>query len=122
MSQEQYYERLLLALQEMKREIAQKIRPLELQVIEANREHLRETFDQYTRKLSDCLAAIDEHILASRQHLDGYNNIRSVLERLNDKLAQLGAIPLDLPAGPTSNDLAEVIRSRLEHLKSQGRI
>ena len=122
MSQEQYYERLLLALQEMKREITQKIRPLELQVIEANREHLHATFDQYTRKLSECLAAIDEHILASRQHLEEYNNIRSVLERLNDKLAQLGALPLEMPVGPTSNDLAEVIRSRLEHLKSQGRI
>jgi primosomal protein N'' len=122
MSQEQYYERLLLALQEMKREITQKIRPLELQVIEANREHLREAFDQYTRKLNECVAAIDEHILASRQHLDEYNSIRALLESLNDKLAQLGAIPLDVPAGRTREDLAEVIKSRLEHLKSQGKI
>ncbi|MGH7929970.1 MAG: hypothetical protein ACREQV_19510, partial [Candidatus Binatia bacterium] len=122
MSQEQYYERLLLALQEMKREIAQKIRPLELQIIEANREHIRETFDQYTRKLNECLGAIDEHILASRQHLEEYDSILSALQSLNDKLAQLGAIPPDLPAGPASSDLAAIIRSRLEHLKSQGKI
>jgi hypothetical protein len=122
MSQEQYYERLLLALQEMKREIAQKIRPLELQIIEANREHLRETFDQHARKLNECLAAVDEHILASRQHLDEYDSIRSVLQRLNDKLTQLGSIPLDLPAGPASSDLSATIRSRLEQLKSQGKI
>ena len=66
MSQEQYYERLLLALQEMKREIV-KIHELELQIIEANREHLRETFEEYTRELSECLVAVDEHILASKQ-------------------------------------------------------
>jgi hypothetical protein len=122
MSQEQYYERLLLALQEMKREIAQRIRPLELQIIEANREHLRGTFEEYTRKLSACLLAIDEHILTCRQHLEEYKAIRSALQNLNDKLVQLGAIPLDFPAGPASNDLTEVIRSRLEHLRSQGKI
>jgi hypothetical protein len=122
MSQEQYYERLLLALQEMKREIAQRIRPLELQIIEANREHLRETFEEYTRKLGACLVAIDEHILTCRQHLEEYNAIRSALQNLNDKLVQLGAIPLDFPAGPAGNDLTEVIRSRLEHLRSQGKI
>jgi hypothetical protein len=122
MSQEEYYERLLLGLQEMKREIAQKIRPLELQIIEANREHLRETFEQYAGKLDECLGAIDEHILASRQLLQEYENILSALKSLNDKLAQLGAIPLDFPAGPTSRDLAGLIRSRLEHLQEQGRI
>ena len=122
MSREQYYERLLLALQEMKREIAQKIRPLELQIIEANREHLRETFEEYTRELSECLVAVDEHILASKQHLEEYDRIRSELQSLNDKLSQLGAIPLDIPPGPTGGDLSDLIRSRLEHLKSQGRI
>ena len=122
MSQEEYYERLLLGLQEMKREIAQKIRPLELQIIEANREHLRETFEQYAGKLDECLGAIDEHILASRQLLQEYENILSALKSLNDKLAQLGAIPLDFPAAPPSRDLAGLIRSRLEHLQEQGRI
>jgi hypothetical protein len=122
MSQEQYYERLLLALQEMKREIAQKIRPLELQIIEANRELVRETFEEYTRKLSECLVGVDEHILACRQHLQEYNHIRSELQNLNDKLSQLGAIPLDLPSGPNGSDLEELIRSRLEHLKLQSKI
>jgi primosomal protein N'' len=64
MSQEQYYERLLLSLDEMKRELAQKIRPLELQIIEANREYLRETFDLHTRRLNRCLEKIDEKTLA----------------------------------------------------------
>jgi hypothetical protein len=122
MSQEQYYERLLLALEEMKRELAQKIRPLQLQIIEANREYLRETFDLNIRRLNRCLEKIDEKTLAFRQHLEEYNSIRSELQILNDKIEQLGAVPLDVPSVPGSGDLSDVITSRLEHLKSLGKI
>jgi len=122
MSQEQYYERLLLALEEMKRELAQKIRPLELQIIEANREYLRETFDLNIRRLNRCLEKIDEKTLTFRQSLEEYNSIRSELQNLNDKLEQLGAVPLDLPSGPGSSDLREMIISRVEYLKSLGKI
>lgn len=122
MSQEQYYERLLLALEEMKRELAQKIRPLQLQIIEANREYLRETFDLNIRRLNRCLEKIDEKTLAFRQHLEEYNSIRSELQILNDKIEQLGAVRLDLPSGPGSGDLGDMIISRLEHLKSLGKI
>jgi chromosome segregation ATPase len=122
MSQEQYYERLLLALDEMKRDLAQKIRPLELQIIEANREYLRETIDLHTRRLNRCLEKIDEKTLACRQHLEEYNSIRSELQSLNDKLSQLGAAPQDLPGVPTGGDLSEMILLRLEYLKSHGKI
>ena len=122
MSQEQYYERLLLALEEMKRDLAQKIRPLQLQIVEANREYLRETFDSNIRRLYRCLEKIDEKTLACRQHLEEYNSIRSELRNLNDKLEQLGAAPVDLPSGPGSSDLGEMVISRVEHLKSLGKI
>jgi len=122
MSQEQYYERLLLALEEMKRELAQKIRPLQLQIIEVNREYLRETVDLNMRRLSRCLEKIDEKTLACRQHLEEYNSIRSELQNLNDKLEQLGAAPVDLPSGPGSSDLGEMVIARVEHLKSLGKI
>ena len=122
MSQEQYYERLLLALEEMKRELTQKIRPLELQIIEANREYLRENFDSNIRRLNRCLEKIDEKTLTVRQSLEEYNSIRAELQNLNDKLEQLGAVPLDMPSGPGGSDLREMIISRLEYLKSLGKI
>jgi len=122
MSQEQYYERLLLALEEMKRELTQKIRPLELQIIEANREYLRENFDSNIRRLNRCLEKIDEKTLTVRQSLEEYNSIRAELQNLNDKLKQLGAVPLDMPSGPGGSDLREMIISRLEYLKSLGKI
>ena len=55
MREEQSYERLLQALQDMKSEIAKQIRPVEEQIIQANVYHLRQTFQQESRKLSKCL-------------------------------------------------------------------
>ena len=53
MREEQSYERLLQALQDMKSEIAKQIRPVEEQIIQANIEHLRQTFSQESRRLAN---------------------------------------------------------------------
>ena len=50
MREEQSYERLLQALQDMKNEIAKQIRPVEEQIVQANVEHLRQTFSQESRR------------------------------------------------------------------------
>src|SRR4030095_4368382 len=60
MREEQSYERLLQALQDMKNEIAKKIRPVEEQIIQANVDHLRQTFSQESRRLTKCLEEIDD--------------------------------------------------------------
>src|SRR3989304_4410188 len=71
MKEEQSYERLLQALQEMKAEIAKQIRPGEEQIIHANAAHLRQTFN---------------------------------------------------PDGLPSADLGDIVRQRIEHLRSQGKV
>ena len=53
----------------MKGEIAKQIRPVEEQIIQANVEHLRQTFSQESGRLSKCLEEIDDNILACRQYL-----------------------------------------------------
>ena len=122
MREEQSYERLLQALQDMKNEIAKQIRPVEEQIIQANVDHLRQTFSQESRKLSQCLEEIDDNILACRQYLQDYERIRSGLHGLNEKLAQLGADSIQVPDGLPTSDLAEIVRQRIEHLRSQGKI
>jgi uncharacterized protein YukE len=122
MKEEQSYERLLQALQDMKAEIAKQIRPVEDQIIQANADHLRQTFNQETRKLNKCLEEIDNNILACRQYLQDYERIRSSLHALNEKLSQLGAEAIQVPDGLPSADLGDIIRTRMEHLKSQGKI
>lgn len=122
MREEQSYERLLQALQDMKNEIAKQIRPVEEQIIQANVEHLRQTFSQESHKLGKCLEEIDDNLLACRQYLQDYERIRSSLHGLNEKLTQLGAQSIDVPNGLTSTDLGEIVRDRIENLRSQGKV
>ena len=122
MKEEEAFERLLQALQDMKNEISKQIRPVEEQIIQANRDHIRQAFTQESRKLSKCLEEIDDNILACRQYLQDYDNIRSSLYGLNEKLAQLGADSLEVPDSLPSHDLGEIVRSRIDYLKNQGKI
>ena len=122
MKEEQSYERLLQALQDMKAEIAKQIRPVEEQIIQANVDHLRQTFNQEGRRLNKCLEEIDDNILACRQYLQDYERIRSSLHALNEKLCQLGADAIQVPDGLPSADLGDIVRRRIENLRSQGKI
>ena len=122
MREEQSYERLLQALQDMKSEIAKQIRPVEQQIIQANIDHLRQSFSQESRRLGKCLEEIDDNILACRQYLQDYERIRSGLKMLNEKLVQLGANAIAVPDGLATTDLGEIVRQRIEHLRSQGKI
>lgn len=122
MNEEQSYERLLQALQDMKNEIAKQIRPVEEQIIHANREHIRQSFTQESERLTKCLEDIDSNILACRQSLDEYNRIRAGLNGLNDKLLQVGSSALDIPDSLPTHDLGEIVKSRIDHLRSQGKI
>jgi chromosome segregation ATPase len=106
----------------MKNEIAKQIRPVEEQIIQANIDHLRQTFSQESRRLSKCLEEIDDNILACRQYLQEYDRIRSSLHSLNQKITQLGAESIQVPDGLTTNDLGEIVRQRIEYLRSQGKI
>ncbi len=122
MREEQSYERLLQALQDMKSEIAKQIRPVEEQIIQANVDHLRQTFTQETRRLSKCLEEIDDNILACPQYLQDYERIRSSLCGLDEKLIQLGAESIQIPDGLPTTDLGEIVRQRIEYLRLQGKI
>lgn len=122
MKEEQSYERLLQALQDMKSEIAKQIRPVEEQIIQANVDHLRQTFSQESRQLSKCLEEIDDNVLACRQYLQEYERIRSSLYGLNEKLTQLGAESVQIPDGLPTTDLGEIVRQRIEYLRLQGKI
>lgn len=122
MREEQSYERLLQALQDMKNEIAKQIRPVEEQIIQANVDHLRQTFTQESRRLTKCLEEIDDNILACRQYLQDYERIRSSLHGLNEKLTQLGAESIQVPDGLPSADLGEIVKERIESLRSQGKV
>ncbi|MSP40497.1 MAG: hypothetical protein EXR70_18560 [Deltaproteobacteria bacterium] len=106
----------------MKTEIAKQIRPVEQQIIQANVDHLRQSFSQESRRLSKCLEEIDDNVLACRQYLQDYERIRSSLAMLNEKLVQLGVETIAVPNGLATTDLGEIVRQRIDHLRLQGKI
>jgi hypothetical protein len=120
--EEESFERLLQALQEMKNEITAQIRPVEEQIIQANVEHLRETFKEESGRLRKCLDEVDGSILACRQYLQDYKHIQSRLRRINEKLSQFGSESFEVPKSLLSDDLGEIVRERIEYLRSQGKI
>jgi chromosome segregation ATPase len=122
MKEEESFERLLQALKDMKGEIAKQIRPVEEQIIQANVDYLCHTFNQQTHELNRCLEKIDEHLLACRETLQHYERIRSNLHGLNEKLTQLNAENIQIPDSLPTSDLGEIIKQRIEILKSQGKM
>ena len=115
-------ERLLQALLDIKGEIARQIRPVEEQIVQANIEHLKQTFEQEKNKLEECRDGIDRKILECRLHIEEYERTRSHLHTLKERFSRLGAEPLLLPDSLPMTDLGEIIKERLEHLKSQGKL
>lgn len=122
MKQEQSYERLLLALQEMKAEIVKQIRPVEEQIIHASQNQLRDSFKHESSRLSKCLEEIDHKILDCRKYLEEYDQIRATLHDVNEKLSRLGVEALPVADNLPTHDVGEIIRGRIEHLRSQGKL
>jgi hypothetical protein len=122
MKEEDSFERLLHALQDMKAEITRQIRPVEEQLIQANIEHLHYSFDEESQNLNACLEQMDNHIIAGRRHLHDYERILLVLDELNRRLIQIGAEPGVIPDRLTAGDFGELLQQRLEYLRLQGKI
>jgi chromosome segregation ATPase len=122
MKEEHTYERLLQALHDMQAQIEERVRPVAEQVVEAEVARLRELSERHHSALQDCLAQIDQHILHCRSQIDEYQQTRSDLAALNERLAKLGAEPAALPAPFAIDSFGDVIRSRVDGLRAEGKI
>jgi DNA repair exonuclease SbcCD ATPase subunit len=122
MKEEDSFERLLQALEDMKAEITKQIRPVEEQLIQTNLDHLRYSFSEETQNLSKCLEQIDDRIMACRKQLEEYEHICASLDELKRKMDQIGAGPGEIPDRLPISDFGQVVQQRLEYLRFQGKI
>jgi chromosome segregation ATPase len=122
MNHRQPYEDLLGTLQQVKDEILKQMKPLEEQIIYASVEDLKKSFAGKTAKLSQCMEEIDKNLFNCQQHVKECDAIRSSLHELNERIAQFGSERMPIADGLANLDLAEIIRERIEYLKSQGKI
>ncbi len=122
MKEEQTYERLLQALHDMQAQIEERVRPVAEQVVQAEVRRLRDLSEQHRTALQNSLAQIDENILNCRSQVDQYRQRRSDLATLNERLGKLGVDPAPVPELLPESNLAEIIRARVEGLRTEGKI
>ena len=72
-------------------------------------------------KLSKCLEEIDYKLLDCRRSLDEYDRVRSSLQMINEKLSRLGAETLAVAEDLPTRDLGEILTSRIERFKTEGK-
>ena len=74
------------------------------------------------RRISQCIQDIDHRLMDCRKSLEEYRRLHSTLRTINGQLSRLGAEPLAVTDDLPAQDLSEIIRSRIDHFKSTGKI
>ena len=74
------------------------------------------------QRLSQCIEQIDNRLVNCRKSLEEYRRLRVALRVINSQLSRLGAEPLSLADDMVSHDFIELIRSRIDHFKSSGKL
>ena len=74
------------------------------------------------RRISECIQEIDHRLLDCRKSLDEYRRLRTTLRSINGQLSRLGAEPLAVADDLPTQDFTEIIKSRIDHFKSTGKI
>jgi hypothetical protein len=74
------------------------------------------------RKISQCVEEIDRRLLDCHKSLEEYRRLRVNLRLINSRLSRLGADPLTVADEVPTQDLSEILRSRIGYFKSTGKI
>jgi len=86
-------------------------------------EHLvRALQEGEARRVSQCIQDIDHRLMDCRKSLEEYRRLHSTLRTINGQLSRLGAEPLAVADDLPAQDLSEIIKSRIDHFKSTGKI
>jgi len=116
------YSGLLQALRDMRARIEERLRPLALQTVQAEADRLTEWMKYQQRGLDECLARIDDNLLACVERIKESQEKYLALVSLKKRLQELGASTQSLPEFSPSQDPTEIITARLESLRRDGRI
>jgi hypothetical protein len=73
-------------------------------------------------RISQCIEQIDHRLLDCHKSLEEYRRLHSTLRTINNQLSRLGAETLSVADELPIQDLGEIIKSRIDHFKSTGKI
>jgi hypothetical protein len=116
------YGTLLQTLRDMQLQIEECLRPLAVQAVQAEADRLSEWIKHEQRELDECLARIDQSILACVELIQESQKKHTDLSALKQRLEDLGASPSSLPELSMSQDPNAIINDRLQTLRRDGKI
>jgi hypothetical protein len=108
------YEHILQELRDIRLQLEERVRPAAHHAVHSEIQRLLGLFEQRKDRLRECLTQIDRDLLACRDHLAIYDDIRAELAAANERLVSLGAEPLSLPEFPSPGSLVEIMIQRLQ--------
>jgi hypothetical protein len=91
-------------------------------VVELEVAQIRERSGNDQATLDRCLAQIDQCLLRCAEQIDEYQKKQAHLFSLNDRLAALGEPPEPIAESLRNQDLTDILRSRVEELRRQGKL
>ena len=119
---DQVYGRLQRALRDMQTQIEQRVQPIARQVVDLQVARLREQSVQDQAALNECLTKIDRCILNCGERMEEYKKRHNLLTALNQRLANLGALPEPMPDDGLAASLSDTIESRLKLLHNRAKL
>jgi hypothetical protein len=119
---ERGYGRLLDLVRDMQSQIEERVRPIVERVIELEVAQIRERSSNDRATLDRCLAQIDQRLLSCAEQIDEYQKKQALLFSLNERLAALGEPPEPTAESLLNQDLTDILRSRVDELRRQGKL
>jgi hypothetical protein len=119
---DQVYGRLQRTLRDMQTQIEQRVQPIARQVVDLQVARLREQSVQDQAALNECLTKIDRCILNCGERMEEYKKRHNLLTALNQRLANLGALPEPMPDDGLAASLSDTIESRLKLLHNRAKL
>ena len=116
------YDGLLRMLCDMQMQIDQRVRPLALAAIHAEGERLRQLAKQEQATHDQSLAQVDQSLIACFDRIEQSQKIHADLVALNRRLEQLGAPTERVQDFPAALSPGEIIQTRIEELRRQGKL
>ena len=109
-------------LRDMQTQIEERVRPLASLVVQAEIERLREQSRQEGNALDECVGRIERTLESCVDRIGESRKIYADLTALNRRLSDLGAGTETFPDCPQSHDDREIIDSRLQCLRREGKL
>lgn len=116
------YSSLLQTLRDMQMHIEECLRPLAVQAAQAEAGRLSQWIKHDETALDECMARIDQRLIACVELIHESQKKHSDLSALQKRLEEFGASPSSLPELSMSRDPGEVINSRVQSLRRDGKI